>query len=104
MSVSQVGIGSQIEKTPACRITRGMNSISSIGSPNIMQTASTAVGSAVAALNRDASTVAAGALTDSGQVMSALIDSKQQLLYTQAAAKLLDTASQLMGSLVDIHA
>jgi hypothetical protein len=97
-------MSSQFRATPVDSMAPHMSGIPSIGGTNVMQSASSAIGRAVAALSQDASTVAAGSITDASQIMSALIDSKQQLLYTQAAAKMLDTANQMMGSLVDVHA
>lgn len=74
------------------------------GVSNIMQSAGTAINRAVAGANRDAAVVASASTVDSSNVLAALIDSRQQLLYTQAGAKLIETANQMMGSLLDIRA
>lgn len=38
------------------------------------------------------------------EILPAMIDARQQLLYTQAAAKMISTANAMMGSLIDTHA
>jgi hypothetical protein len=75
----------------------------SIGSvPNIFQSASSAISRATTAMSNDAATVASAASVN--EVLPAMIDARQQLLYTQAAAKMLSTANSMMGSLIDTHA
>jgi hypothetical protein len=84
-----------------------MTSITSAnGLPDIMQSASATISRAVAGASSDAAVIA-GASTggvDNGELLAALIGSRQQLMYTQAGAKMMETASQMMGSLVDIRA
>ena len=81
-----------------------MNGISlSGGSLNVLQSAITAVNQAAAGISRSAQAAVAASVSDSGEILSALIDSRQQVLYTQAAAKLLDTADQMMGTMIDIN-
>jgi hypothetical protein len=70
----------------------------------MLQVAGAAVSRGVAGVSHDASMVAASSIGAGDQVLPALLDSRQQVLYTQAAAKMLDTANQLMGTIVDIHA
>jgi len=53
-------------------------------------------------MNNAAATVASGASVN--DVLPAMIDARQQLLYTQAAAKMISTANAMMGSLIDTHA
>jgi hypothetical protein len=84
-----------------------MNSITSGGSlPDIMQSASSAIGRAVAGATSDAAVIAGSSTggVDGGELLTALVDSRQQLLYTQAGAKMMETASQMLGSLIDIRA
>jgi hypothetical protein len=76
----------------------------SIPAANVFQSASATIQRAVAGLSRDAATVAASSITQTGKLLPALIDSRQQLLYTQAGAKMIETANQMMGSLLDIRA
>lgn len=70
--------------------------------PNIVQSASTTFGRAATAMNNAAATVASGA--DVNEMLPAMIDARQQLLYTQAAAKMISTANAMMGSLIDTRA
>lgn len=79
-----------------------MDSVNSTA--NVFQSASATIQRAVANLSRDAATVAASSITQTGELLPALIDSRQQLLYTQAGAKMIETANQMMGSLLDIRA
>lgn len=83
-----------------------MNAPSSIGSlPNVFQGASATISSAVAGAGRDAAAVAGSSMAqDPNAVMAALIDARQQLIYTQAGAKMMNTASEMLGSLIDISA
>lgn len=69
-----------------------------------MQSASTTVNRAVAGVSRSAAAVASASISDTGQLLSALIDSRQQVLYTQAAAKMLETSNQVMESVIDVYA
>ena len=41
---------------------------------------------------------------DPNAVMAALIDARQQLTYSQAGAKMMNTASEMLGSIIDISA
>ncbi len=79
--------------------------ISGAGLSSVMQSAATAINRGAAGVARDAAVVAGGSVSDGGeQMLSALVDSKQQLLYTQAGAKMMETAGQMLGSLIDISA
>jgi flagellar hook protein FlgE len=82
-----------------------MNSIGMAGGlSDIMRSAGTAITRGAAGVSRDAAVVAGASSVDTGQVLTALIDSRQQLMYTQAGAKMMETASQMMGTLIDIRA
>jgi hypothetical protein len=83
-----------------------MSAISSIASfPDAFSAASTTIGRAVAGASRDAAAVASATGTqDPGAMLAALVDARQQLLYTQAGAKMMNTASAMLGSLIDISA
>ncbi len=81
-----------------------MSGISSIGSfPSAFQSATTTIGRAVAGAGQDAAAVASPAL-DSSAMLAALVDARQQLLYTQAGAKMMNTASEMLGTIIDISA
>ncbi len=70
-----------------------------------MQSAATTINRSVDGVSRDAAVVAGASMGDGGeQMLAALIDSKQQLLYTQAGAKMMETAGQMLGSIIDISA
>lgn len=82
-----------------------MDSIPATGNPlNILQSASSGINRAVAAVSRDATTVASSSIDNVSELLPALIDSRQQLLYTKAAARLMETADKMMGSLLDVQA
>ena len=81
-----------------------MSGISSLGSfANAFQSATTTIGRAVAGAGQDAAAVASPAL-DSSAMLAALVDARQQLLYTQAGAKMMNTASEMLGTIIDISA
>jgi hypothetical protein len=82
-----------------------MSSLISTGTlPGAIQSASAAINRGVTAVNRDAAAVASASVAEPGEVLPALIDSRQQQLYVQAAARLMSTADQMLGTLIDIHA
>jgi len=37
-------------------------------------------------------------------MLAALVDARQQLMYTQAGAKMMSTANAMLGSIIDISA
>jgi hypothetical protein len=81
-----------------------MSSISSLGSlPNAFQGATTTINRAVAGAGRDAAAVASPA-ADPSAMLAALVDARQQLMYTQAGAKMMNTASEMLGTIIDISA
>ena len=84
-----------------------MSGISSVGGGlSVIQSATTVIHRAEAGAARDAATVASSSVADAGgaDVLGALIDAKQQVLYSQAGAKLISAANEMMGSLIDISA
>jgi hypothetical protein len=82
-----------------------MDNIASAGSPsNIMQTAIAAIDRAVGGVSRDAALVSTASIADSSQMLAALIDSRQQLLYIQAGAKMITRSNEMLGSLLDVRA
>jgi hypothetical protein len=81
------------------------NPVSGAGLSSVMQNAATTINRSVDGVSRDAAIVAGASMDDGGeQMLTALVDSKQQLLYTQAGAKMMETASQMLGSIIDIRA
>jgi len=84
-----------------------MSGISSVGGvgPGVIQSATTMINRAQAGATRDAATVASSAMGDGGaDILGALVDARQQALYTQAGAKMISAANEMMGSLLDIRA
>lgn len=72
--------------------------------PSAAQGGTTAIRRAVAGLDRDAAAVAVGSIENTSALLPALIDSRQQLLYAKAGAKLLETSEQMLGTLIDERA
>ena len=77
-------------------------SLSINSAPSIVQSASTILSRAANAVSSAAATVASG--TSVNDMLPAMIDARQQLLYTQAAAKMISTANAMLGSLIDTRA
>jgi hypothetical protein len=71
--------------------------------PGVMQIATGAIRKSVDNLARDAHAVANSTDVMSRDTMEALIDAKQQVLYTKAAARMIGTADAMMGTLLDIR-
>jgi hypothetical protein len=91
------------------RITRHyaqrMNDVASIASiPSAMQSATSAISRAGKAVAKDAAVVASSSVVDSRELIGALVDSRQQVLYTAAAAKLISASDEMMQSLIDVRA
>jgi hypothetical protein len=72
--------------------------------PSAIQSASAAINRGVTAVNRDAAVVASSSVAEPRDVLPALIDSRRQQLYVQAAARIMSAADQMLGTLIDIHA
>lgn len=82
-----------------------MADIASIATiPSALQSATGAIHRAVKAADKDAAVIANSPSVDSRDTISALIDSRQQVLYTQAAAKIVSASDEMMQSLLDIRA
>lgn len=79
-----------------------MSDIASI--PSAFQSATSAISRAGKAVAKDAAVVANAPTVMSKEVISALIDSRQQVLYTAAAAKLIRASDDMMQSLLDVRA
>jgi hypothetical protein len=82
-----------------------MSPTSGPGLSGTLQSAVTTINRGVAGVNRDAAVVAANSAADgASDTLGALVDSRQQLLYTQAGARLMDTADEMLGTLLNIRA
>jgi hypothetical protein len=77
-------------------------SLSISSASTLVQSASTLMNRATSAVSNASATVASA--TSVNEVLPAMMDARQQLLYTQAAAKMISTANAMMGSLIDTHA
>jgi hypothetical protein len=77
-------------------------SLSIASTSSLFQSASTMINRASAAVNKSSATVASA--TDVTDVLPAMIDARQQVLYTQAAAKMISTGNAMIGSLLDTMA
>lgn len=78
-----------------------MSSIAAL--PSAVHSATAAIHRATNAVARDAAVVANPGVA-SRETIAALIDSRQQVLYTSAAAKLISASDQMTRSLIDILA
>ena len=82
-----------------------MNGISpTSGIPGALQSATGAINRASKGLHKDAAVTAASTAVESHEMPGALVDSRQQLLYTQAAAKIIRASDEMLQSLIDIRA
>jgi len=82
-----------------------MNEVSAIGGiPAAQQSATSAINKSVRALEKDANVVARSSGVEARETVGALVDSRQQVLYTQAAAKLVKASDEMLQSLLDIRA
>jgi hypothetical protein len=83
-----------------------MNGISSTGGLGVIQSATSLINRAQAGAARDAATIASSSVAgNSGaDIVGALVDARQQVLYSHAGAKLISAANEMMGSLIDIRA
>lgn len=82
-----------------------MTDIASIATiPSALQSATSTIHRAVKAADQDAAVIANSSSVDSRDTIDALVDSRQQVLYTQAAAKIVSASDQMMESLLDIRA
>ncbi|MEJ0100367.1 MAG: YkoF family thiamine/hydroxymethylpyrimidine-binding protein [Pseudomonadota bacterium] len=81
-----------------------MSDITAIPSASAVQIATNAIRKSQVELRKDASVVANPNETEMRDTVSAMVDSRQQVLYTRAAAKIISTEDQMTKSLLDIQA
>jgi hypothetical protein len=72
--------------------------------PSALQSSTGALQRAAKTLEKDAQVVANSSAVGSRETVDALIDSRQQLLYASAAAKLFSASDEMTKSLLDIYA
>lgn len=69
-----------------------------------MQIAASGIRKAVSNATTDAQVVANSTEVTAPQTMDALLDARQQVLYTQAGARMMRSADEMISSLLDITA
>jgi hypothetical protein len=79
-----------------------MNSIAAI--PGALQSATGTIRRSLDNFDKDASVVANSTAVDSRETVHAMVDSRQQVLYTQAAAKIIRATDAMTKALLDVHA
>jgi hypothetical protein len=72
--------------------------------PSALQSATSAIQRSVKALDKDANVIARSSAVESPGTLEALVDSRQQVLYTRAAAKIISASDDLTKTLLDIRA
>jgi hypothetical protein len=72
--------------------------------PGALQSATGAINRNLRALDKDAAVIARSPAVESRETVHALVDSRQQLLYTQVAAKIIRATDEMTESLLDIRA
>jgi hypothetical protein len=82
-----------------------MSDVASIvGIPGALQSATGSINRNLRALEKDANVIARSPAVESRETVHALVDSRQQVLYTRAAAKIIRAADEMTQSLLDIRA
>ena len=82
-----------------------MSGIASVsGIPGALQSATGAIRRATNSLDKDESIVARSQGVEQRDTVAAMVDSRQQLLYTRAAAKIISTTDEMLQSLIDTRA
>ena len=82
-----------------------MKDVASIAAiPSALQSATSGIQRAGKALEKDAHVVANSSAVESRDTIHALVDSRQQLLYTRAAANIISAYDETTKSLLDIRA
>lgn len=69
-----------------------------------MQIATSGIRKAVNSATADAQVVASSQEVTSRQTVEALIDARQQVLYTKAGARMIQAADEMVSSLLDTRA
>jgi adenylate kinase len=79
-----------------------MDGITSI--PSALQIATGSIRQSLKNLANDASVVANSNAVESRDTIATLVDSRQQLIYTRMAVKIIQTSDEMTKSLLDVHA
>jgi hypothetical protein len=75
-----------------------------VTAPPALQSATSAITRSLNNLRKDATVVANSDTVMSKDTIAALVDSRQQVLYTSAAAKLISASDDMLASLLDVKA
>jgi hypothetical protein len=82
-----------------------MSDIPAIPATSATQIAASAIRKSQTELRKDASVIAnPNTAIESNDAINAMVDARQQLLYTRAAARMIRTADEMLGSLIDQRA
>jgi homogentisate 1,2-dioxygenase len=82
-----------------------MSGVSPVGGiPGALQSATGAIQRATKSLDKDESVVARSQGVEQRDTVAAMVDSRQQLLYTRAAAKIISTTDEMLQSLINTRA
>jgi adenylate kinase len=82
-----------------------MSDVTAIPATSAVQIATSAIRRSQGELRKDASVIAnPNTAIESNDAISAMVDARQQLLYTKAAARIISTADEMTKALLDIHA
>jgi hypothetical protein len=81
-----------------------MSIISVSGIPSAFQSAQSGISRGLAGLDRDAQVVAGDVSGDVGALTGALVDALQQRVAVEASSRMLSTADQTVGTLIDVKA
>ena len=82
-----------------------MTDVSSIAAiPTAARSATGLVQKAVRAVEKDAAVVAKSQQAQSRAALDAMIDARQQVLYTRAAAKIIDASNEVTKGMLDMVA
>ncbi len=79
-----------------------MTDIATLPGPAAIATG--AIRKSVDQLARDAHVVANSQSVEMRDTVEAMIDARQQVLYTKAAARIIDASDQMAKALLDVHA
>jgi len=82
-----------------------MNNLPAVGAiPGALQSATGAINRSARTLEKDANVIAGSSAVESRETVGALVDSRQQVLYTQAAARIIEASDEMIRSIIDIRA
>ena len=81
-----------------------MSEVSAIPPAGAVPIATSAIKQSLTKLDKDANVVANSTNVTTPDTLAALVDAKQQVLYTRAAARMISAADEMVSSLLDVRA